>query len=144
MKKDWDLLVGETHGTLTVKQVVGTDRNGYTYLLCQCICGSEKVVKGTDFSRWKVKTCGKLECKRKARGGVPLPEAQESFPPYAGERASAIEQRLKPKYFCKAVAQECTISTLLHICCCECDRPCKRCDNTPQKCGAMERKKCNS
>lgn len=46
--------------------------------------------------------------------------------------------------FCKAVAPECTISTLLHICCCECDRPCKRCENTPQKCGARERKKCNS
>ena len=40
----------------------------------------------------------------------------------------------------KAVAPECTISTLLHICCCECDRPCKRCENTPQKCGARERK----
>lgn len=140
MKKDWDLLIGETHGTLTVKQVVG-DRNGYTYLLCQCICGSEKVVKGTDFSRWKVKTCGKLECKRKARGGVPLPEAQESFPPYTGERVSAIETRLRPKYFCKAVATDCVISTLLHICCCECDRPCKRCKNGPEKCGARERKK---
>ena len=143
MKKDWSLLVGATHGTLTVKQVVGTDRNGYTYLLCQCICGSEKVVKGTDFSRWKVKTCGKLECKRKARGVLTLPEAQESFPQYTGERVSAIETRLRPKYFCKSVAPECTISTLLHICCCECDRPCKRCENTPQKCGARERKKCN-
>lgn len=141
MKKDWDLLIGETHGTLTVKQVVGTDRNGYTYLLCQCDCGSEKVVKASDFTRWKVKTCGKRECKRKARGGVPLPEAQESFPPYTGERVSAIETRLRPKYFCKAVATDCVISTLLHICCCECDRPCKRCENTPQKCGARERKK---
>lgn len=67
MKKDWSLLVGETHGTLTVKQVAGSDRNGFTYLLCQCDCGNEKVVKATDFTRWKVKTCGKLECKRKAR-----------------------------------------------------------------------------
>ena len=141
MKKDWELLVGEKHGTLTVKQVVGTDRNGYTYLLCQCDCGSEKVVKASDFTRWKVKTCGKRECKRKARGVLTLPEAQESFPPNTGERASAIEARLRPKYFCKAVTPECTISTLLHICCCECDRPCKRCENTPQKCGARERKK---
>lgn len=68
MKKDWSLLVGEKHGTLTVKQVAGSDRNGFTYLLCQCDCGNEKVVKATDFTRWKVKTCGKLECKRKTRG----------------------------------------------------------------------------
>lgn len=140
MKKDWSLLVGEKHGTLTVKQVAGSDRNGFTYLLCQCDCGNEKIVKATDFTRWKVKTCGKLECKRKTRGVLTLPEAQESFPPYAGERVSALEQRIKPKYFCKAVTPECVISTLLHICCCECDRPCKRCENTPQKCGARERK----
>lgn len=140
MKKDWSLLVGEKHGTLTVKQVVGTDRNGFTYLLCQCDCGNEKVVKAADFTRWKVKTCGKLECKRKTRGVLMFPEAQESFPPHTGERVSAIEQRLRPKYFCKAVATDCVISTLLHICCCECDRPCKRCENTPQKCGARERK----
>lgn len=38
MKKDWSLLVGEKHGTLTVKQVAGSDRNGFTYLLCQCDC----------------------------------------------------------------------------------------------------------
>ncbi len=31
-------------------------------------------------------------------------------------------------------------AAVLHICCCECDRPCKRCENTPQKCGARERK----
>lgn len=100
MKKDWDLLVGETHGTLTVKEVVGTDRNGYTYLLCQCDCGKEKVVKATDFTRWKVKTCGKLECKRKARSVLTLPETQqESFPPRTGERVSALEQRIKPRYF---------------------------------------------
>lgn len=141
MKKDWSLLVGETHGTLTVKQVAGSDRNGFTYLLCQCDCGNEKVVKATDFTRWKVKTCGKRECKRKARGVVTLSEAQESFPPRTGERVSALEQRIKPRYFCKAVTPDCVISTLLHICCCECDRPCKRCENTPQKCGARKRKK---
>lgn len=140
MKKDWSLLVGETHGTLTVKQVAGSDRNGFTYLLCQCDCGNEKVVKAPDFTRWKVKSCGKLECKRKARGVVTLSEAQESFPPRTGERVSALEQRIKPRYFCKAVTPDCVISTLLHICCCECDRPCKRCENTPQKCGARERK----
>lgn len=50
MKKDWSLLVGEKHGTLTVKQVAGSDRNGFTYLLCQCDCGNEKVVKATDFN----------------------------------------------------------------------------------------------
>ena len=32
------------------------------------------------------------------------------------------------------------VNAELHICCCECDRPCKRCENTPQKCGARERK----
>lgn len=144
MKKDWSLLVGEKHGTLTVKQVAESDRNGFTYLLCQCDCGNEKVVKAVDFTRWKVKTCGKLECKRKARGVLALPEAQESFLPIKGERVSAIEAHLKPKYYCRAVTPDCVISTLLHICCCECDRPCKRCENTPQKCGARERKKCNS
>lgn len=133
MKKDWSLLVGEKQGLLTAKQVLGTEKNGYTYLLCQCDCGSEKVIKATDFVRGRVKTCGKLECKRKVSDVKPLPST--------GKAVSVIEARLKFRFYCKAVAPECTISTLLHICCCECDRPCKRCKNTPQKCGARERKK---
>lgn len=87
MKKDWDLLIGETHGTLTVKQVVGTDRNGYTYLLCQCDCGSEKVIKASDFARGRVKTCGKLECKRKVSYAV-------VHLPTTGKTVSVIEARL--------------------------------------------------
>ena len=69
---------------------------------------------------------------------LPRPPKDDADP--NRQTVSAIEARLKPKYFCKAVAPECTISTLLHICCCECDRPCKRCENTPQKCGERERK----
>ena len=113
----------------------GGRRRAFT---CKCDCGNEKVVKATDFTRWKVKTCGKLECKRKARDVLTLPEEQESFPPYTGERVSALEQRIKPRYFCKAVTPECTISTLLHICCCECDRPCKRCEKESERLKEVE------
>lgn len=91
-----------------------------------------------EFKKGKEKSCGLLRCKAKVMGLTGAPKPPEAVVQQEAT-TSAIEARLKPKYYCRAVTPDCTISTLLHICCCECDRPCKRCENTPQKCGARER-----
>lgn len=137
---NWDEWIGVKYGTLTVKDLLirKIPSANIRYFVLRCKCGRERTVRVHDFVQGKVKSCGKPECKSKVVGLTLLPQAPLSAK--SAHTLSAIEARLKPKYFCKAVAPECTISTLLHICCCECDRPCKRCSNTPQKCGARERK----
>ena len=139
--RNWAAWVGMKYGTLTVEKFLGCLDTRNTYFLMRCDCGKTKKVTTSDFARGKAKSCGLLNCKRKVARLLDLPQPPKGDDEQVREVVSAIEARIKPKYFCKAVAPECTISTLLHICCCECDRPCKRCENTPQKCGARERKK---
>lgn len=138
--KDWAAWVGSKYGTLTVEKYLGKKKNNQALFSVRCACGKTKKVIASDFVRGKAKSCGRLECKRAVANAklldLPKPLEDDSAPTYS----SAIEERIRPKYFCRAVALECTISTLLHICCCECDRPCKRCKNTPQKCGARRRR----
>ena len=142
---NWTAWVGVKFGTLTVEKYLGYQDRGSAYFLVRCDCGKTKKVITSDFLKGKAKSCGLLKCKRAVASAklldLPRPPKGDTNP--NRETTSAIEARLKPKYYCRAVAPKCTISTLLHICCCECDRPCKRCENTPQKCGARERKKCN-
>lgn len=135
--KNWAAWVGAKYGTLTVEKYLGHSEGGHAYFLIRCDCGKTKKVIASDFVRGKAKSCGLLKCKRAVANAKLLDLPQ---PPNPDCQTSAIEARIKPKYFCKSVTPECTISTLLHICCCECDRPCKRCENTPQKCGARRRK----
>ena len=139
--RNWEAWVGAKYGTLTVEKFLGSMGTKSTYFLVRCNCGKTKKVITGDFLQGKAKSCGLLKCKRKVARLLDLPQPPNGDTNPNKEVTSAIEERIKPKYFCKAVAPECTISTLLHICCCECDRPCKRCENTPQKCGARERKK---
>lgn len=47
-----------------------------------------------------------------------------------------VIDRLKPKYICANPTEKCIRSSMYRICCCECDKPCKQCQNTPRKCGA--------
>jgi hypothetical protein len=137
---DWNKWIGTKYGTLTVKDYIVTGTtNNHRYFLCRCQCGKEKKVSVYDFNQGKVKSCGRLECKQQVAGIMSRPVAPKDA--RLTRLPSVIEARIKPKWFCKAVAPECTISALLHICCCECDRPCKRCSNTPEKCGARERQK---
>lgn len=136
---NWMAWVGVKFGTLTVEKYLGYQDRGSAYFLVRCDCGKTKKVTIWEFKKGKEKSCGLLRCKAKVKGLTGTPKPPETIT-QQDETASALEARLKPKYFCKAVAPECTISSVLHICCCECDRPCKRCENTPQKCGARERK----
>lgn len=136
--RNWVAWVGMKYGTLTIEKFLGEDARNTSFLV-RCDCGKTKKVKTSEFLRGKAKSCGLLKCKRKVARLLDLPQPPKSDPEPNREITSAIEARIKPKYFCKAVAPECVISTLLHICCCECDRPCKRCENTPQKCGARKR-----
>lgn len=135
---NWTAWVGVKFGTLTVEKYLGYQDRGSAYFLVRCDCGKTKKVTIWEFKKGKEKSCGLLRCKAKVKELTGTPKPPEAVVQQEAT-TSAIEARLKPKYFCKAVAPECTISTLLHICCCECDRPCKRCENTPQKCGARKR-----
>lgn len=78
-----------------------------------------------EFKKGKEKSCGLLRCKAKVKGLTGAPKPPEVIV-QQDETASALETRIKPKYYCRAVTSECVISTLLHICCCECDRPCRK------------------
>lgn len=132
---NWTAWVGVKFGTLTVEKYLGYQDRGSAYFLVRCDCGKTKKVTIWEFKKGKEKSCGLLRCKAKVKGLTGTPKPPETIT-QQDETASALETRLKPKYYCRAVTPDCVISTLLHICCCECDRPCKRCENTPQKCGA--------
>lgn len=136
---NWTAWVGVKFGTLTVEKYLGYQDRGSAYFLVRCDCGKTKKVTIWEFKKGKEKSCGLLRCKAKVKELTGTPKPPETIT-QQDETVSALEARIHPKYFCKAVAPECTISTLLHICCCECDRPCKRCENTPDKCGARRRK----
>ncbi len=95
-------------------------------LTCMCDCGRVKDISKTMVLYRGQRTCESVDCwywqKEPARLLNP-----------------AIVIRLKPKYICQHPAAECTISSLCKICCHECDRHCKSCLNTPDKCGAKLR-----
>lgn len=138
--RDWTAWIGAKYGTLTVEKYLGNQGTSHTFFLVRCDCGKTKKVITSDFLKGKAKSCGLLKCKRAVASAklldLPRPPKDDRDLHYD---VSAIEARIKPKYFCRAVTPDCVISTLLHICCCECDRPCKRCENTPEKCGARGR-----
>lgn len=135
---NWTAWVGVKFGTLTVEKYLGYQDRGSAYFLVRCDCGKTKKVTIWEFKKGKEKSCGLLRCKAKVKELTGTPKPPETIT-QQDETTSALEARLKPKYYCRAVTPDCVISTLLHICCCECDRPCKRCENTPQKCGARKR-----
>lgn len=137
---NWTAWVGVKFGTLTVEKYLGYQDRSSAYFLVRCDCGKTKKVTIWEFKKGKEKSCGLLRCKAKVKELTGTPKPPETIT-QQDETTSALEARLKPKYYCRAVTPDCVISTLLHICCCECDRPCKRCENTPQKCGARKRKK---
>lgn len=56
MMKSLDL-VGSKFGSLTVTERRGSDENGQSLWLCQCDCGTEKIVRGHDL-KGGTKSCG--------------------------------------------------------------------------------------
>lgn len=120
---NWTAWVGVKFGTLTVEKYLGYQDRGSAYFLVRCDCGKTKKVTIWEFKKGKEKSCGLLRCKAKVKGLTGTPKPPETIT-QQDETASALEARLKPKYYCRAVTPDCVISTLLHICCCECDRPC--------------------
>lgn len=74
--------------------------------ICTCNLPKKKKVKTGEFLRGKAKSCGLLNCKRKVARLLDLPQPPKSDPEPNREITSAIEARIKPKYFCKAVNAE--------------------------------------
>lgn len=126
---DWH---GRKFGHLTVvgEKVKKSRWGGKTakYWTCLCDCGRLREYFKTSVLSQEYTTCENTNCEY-YRNSIPL------------TISPAIVTRLEPKYLCTHPAAECTISSLCKICCHECDRPCKSCNNTPDKCGAKLRKK---
>ena len=58
------------------------------------------------------------------------------------DRQANVIERLKPKWECTHNYKSgCVLNELCSICCWECDKPCKMCENRPEKCGAKSRAK---
>ena len=112
--RNWTAWIGAKYGTLTVEKYLGNQGTKNTFFLVRCDCGKTKKVITSDFLKGKAKSCGSLKCKRAVASAklldLPRPPKDDADP--NRQTVSAIEARLKPKYFCKAVAPECTISTL--------------------------------
>ena len=53
-------LTGQVFGRLTVIRQNGKDNNNKIMWLCQCSCGTEKIVRGSDLRSGKVLSCGCL------------------------------------------------------------------------------------
>ncbi len=130
-KRDPEEWHGRKYGHLTV---IGESKQkthyGHVVNMVTVMCDCGRVVETTKadvVSRKTQKTCEDDDCwyyqKEPARAEKP-----------------AIVAKLKPKYFCLHPAAGCTISSLCKICCHECDRSCKSCNNTPDKCGAKMRR----
>ena len=104
--RNWAAWVGMKYGTLTIEKFLGYEDARNTYFLVRCDCGKTKKVKTGEFLRGKAKSCGLLNCKRKVARLLDLPQPPKSDPEPNREITSAIEARIKPKYFCKAVNAE--------------------------------------
>lgn len=100
--------------------------------ICHCLCECGRIV---DLPWYKVRnhmqrTCGQDNC---------FYAQKELFRNKPNEKPAILE-RVKPKIECTHEIEGCIFSKLFHICCLECDRPCKQCENSPDKCGALRRK----
>lgn len=91
-----------------------------------CECGRIVTLPWYKVKNHLVHTCGNPECIYTQM------ELEDEEP--------AIVERCAPQYECPSPSPACLISSMYHVCCCECDRPCKQCENSPEKCGAKKRK----
>lgn len=114
----------EKHGHLTVLakgSVVSGQPQIYT---CKCDCGRVVEVARQDIVYGGRQTCEDPDCPHFA-----------ATDPRGYEMAEEKELR----WVCPAPDAHCAISSVCQMCCCECDKPCKSCLNTPEKCGAHMR-----
>lgn len=94
-----------------------------------CECGRIVTLPWRAVYKGEVKVCGHKDCY--------LTQAAEERKALV---TPAILVKTKAKYICPCPDENCVISSVCRICCCECDRPCKQCENSPEKCGAKKRK----
>ena len=62
-------LTGKSFGRLLVMEHAGSNLRGQSRWLCQCVCGTQKVIASTDLKRGNARSCGCLrrEMSRKRR-----------------------------------------------------------------------------
>ncbi len=117
------------YGRLTVLRVHNKIKNKTQKVDVLCECGRIVTLPWRNVYRGEIKVCGHKECY--------LTQEQEER---KAQVTPAILVATQAKYICPCPAESCVISSVCHICCWECNRPCKQCENSPKKCGAKKRK----
>lgn len=124
---------GQRYGNLTVidETKKRTPQNRLAiYFICRCDCGRTVEFASSELRNKRYRNCGDEDCKY-----------YQSESPSCD--SSVIVKKLKAKYLCRYPEETCVRSLVCKICCCECDKPCKKCKNTPDKCGALKRRQRN-
>lgn len=62
-------LTGQKFGKVTILSVAFT-RKGHKYYNCKCECGNEKIMRGSQFTSGKAKSCGCLLRKAQKEFGI--------------------------------------------------------------------------
>lgn len=139
--KDYSVYCGHKYNMLTVlgvkpREFDAKGRYKPARLIVRCDCGRVYDAEAAAVIHGRQKGC---ICQRGRKDyREPNPLAPEDFPT---SREPNIVERLKPKWECTCNFESgCSINELCGICCWECDRPCKMCQNSPEKCGAKKRR----
>lgn len=66
MRKNAINEIGQAYGSLEVLSA-SRDKNGKLAWLCQCKCGNQKIVRGSDLRSGKITTCGIKGCPEKSK-----------------------------------------------------------------------------
>lgn len=139
--KDYSVYCGHKYNMLTVlgvkpRELDAKGKYKPARLIVRCDCGRVYDAEAAAVIHGRQKGC---ICQRGRKDyREPNPLAPENFP---ASREPNIVERLKPKWECTCNFESgCSINELCGICCWECDRPCKMCQNRPEKCGAKKRR----
>ena len=128
--KDYKEYVGQKYGHLTILGVLPRckDESGRTKpAVFETVCDCGKISYKTVNS---VLGLGTTSCGCLAKSGKASGNSQNT----------GLRYKAKKHWECPYPAEECAISSINRICCHECSRPCKKCKNRPEKCGAKQKK----
>lgn len=148
-RKDYTVYCGKKYDAITVLDVLPRefDSNGRmkpARFLVRCDCGNVYDTSANDVIAGRIHGCKKHRGKRYSPDFLtPDSPPLEAYRSYDDTKEIAsVVKRLKSKWFCKRPEENCALSAVCNICCCECDKKnCqKRCLTSPDKCCGSRRR----